>query len=149
MKYKEIEIPLLSEQSLEFKKNLEELKNFCSEKGFKYWEGNYTEPELKEAKFLRIRVEDNYNSEEIRKVTEFCKRKGWKRATVLSGASRNIFEAYQRAEKEFLKAEEKGTNTVTDTENLLQLGQYRAFLKEQIFRKAIEQYSLQTEKEKK
>lgn len=148
MKIKEIEVPFFSEQeeSQEFKEKLEELRSFCKERGFLFWEGQYTEPELKGAKFLRITVEDQYNSEEMRKTKEYCKKKGWKRGAFLSNTSKNIFEAYQKANKEFLEANEKGTNTESDTENLLQLGNFRAFLKEQIFRKTMEQYSLLEEK---
>lgn len=141
MKYKELWIQT-RESSEAAKEQAEKVKKFCIEEQI-----NFTETAWKGAseEYLIIRIEDRYNSEEMKKIAEYCKKRGWKNGESISKCSKNIFEAYQKAEKEFLKAKEKGTNTEKETENLLNLGLFKAFLEKQIFRRIINAYK---EKEK-
>lgn len=140
MKYTKIKVPIDSESS-EHKEKIERLKSFCLNENIEFYVFD-VEIAKEYEPYLEITIPDNnYNSEEMKRITEYCKKQSWKRGEFISNRSRNVFEAYQRAEKEFLEAKEKGAINEVATENLLHLGQFRAFLKEQIFKRTMEAYN--------
>lgn len=135
MKYTNIKVAIDSESS-EHKEGIEKLKSFLKKENMDFVIFDF------ETSYIEVTILDNnYNSEEMKRITDYCKKQGWKRGEFISNRSKNIFEAYQRAEKEFLEAKEKGTINEVATENLLHLGQFRAFLKEQIFKRTMEAYN--------
>ena len=139
MKYTKIKVPIDCESS-EHKEKIERLKSFCLNENIEFYVFDVEIAKDYEP-YLDITIPDNnYNSEEMKRITEYCKKQSWKRGEFISNRSRNVFEAYQKAEKEFLEAREKGS-TESDPEEFSKLRQFRAFLKEQIFKRTMEAYN--------
>ena len=148
MKFKEIEI-YLNEESQEFKEKVEELKNYCQEKGFLFSEGSYRSTDRQETKVLRIMVKDYYFSEEMKEIIAKCQEEKWLRGEAISKTSKNIFEAYQKAKKEYQEQKEyySERQMAQKEYNLyLDLGRFREYLRGRIIKKVMEQYSRLGEK---
>ncbi len=92
MKYKAIAIPL-TEESREHQKAINEVKEFCSERGFRYYEGEFGSGR----KELKIIVQDSFNSPDMKDLIEYCQKAGDPAGERISKNTKNIFEAYEKA----------------------------------------------------
>lgn len=92
MKYKAIAIPL-TEESREHQRAINEIKEFCSERGFRCYEGESGSGR----KYLNIRVEDRFNSPDMVELIEYCQKVRDPAGERISKNTKNIFEAYEKA----------------------------------------------------
>ncbi len=148
MKFKELQISPSREPSAEAERDLEELKNYCSKKGFKYWESPYIDTKYR-GRTLNIMVVDKYNSKEIKEVIRYCEKAGWKKGIALSKSSQNIFEVYQKAKNELEEISErkrKGSIPEEEEELLNELYCFRDHLEKTICERVMKRYDSLTEK---
>ena len=133
VKYKEISL-VFQEDSSEIKKQAQELKDFCRKKGYQCNIIDFGQA-LGGGSSIRITMEDNFLSEEMKAIIEICQQQKWKKGEEISKNSRNILEAYKKADKEYKKTPEK-------------IGEFREYLRSRIIKRVIEAYNQTEEKEK-
>lgn len=120
MKYKAIAIPL-TEESREHQRAINEIKEFCSERGFRCYEGEFGSGR----KELKIIVEDSFNSPDMVELIEYCQKVRDPAGERISKRSRNIFDAYEIARQE-------GSESLRG---------YRMHLEEEILNRVMKAYS--------
>jgi len=144
MKFKEIEIPI-NEESQEYRKKIESLQAYCEEQGLSFYVGSYNPDQ----RYIRVMVKDFYLSEEMKELITLSQEQAWKRGEAISKGSRNVFEAYQKALKEYkdLRAYYSEKKMSEEDRKLYNdLIRFREYLKNRIVKKVMEQYSRIEEK---
>lgn len=133
MKFKEIELPI-NEESQEYRKKIKGLEAYCKEQGLEFFQSRYSPDQ----RFIRVMVKDIYNSEEMKEIIALSQEQNWRRGEAISKNSRNVFEAYQKAKKEYKELKNKS--------NSIELKNFIEYLKNRIVKKVMDQYSRIEEK---
>lgn len=149
MKFKEIEI-YLNEESQEFREKVEALKEYCRKEGFFYSEGSYRSTDNLEQKILRITVKDVFGSEDLKKAEEYFRKGDIQRGKSLANRSKNLFEAYMKAEEQFKEErayyEKHKFSSPEESKHLQETGQIMNYFKNRIFSKVMKAYKSLEEK---
>lgn len=123
-------------------KRYEDLKAFCEEKGFQYLESFEFDTAYNE-NYLWLNINDRYYSDEMREVIEYCQNNSLERGEFISKHSKNILDAYIRAEEEYKELRASFQNvrmTKEKTDELMNLRGYLSYLQGKIVKKVLEGY---------
>jgi len=144
MRFKEIELPL-NEESQEYREKIKGLEAYCKEQGLEFFQSRYSPDQ----RFIRVMVKDIYNSEEMKEIITLSQEQNWERGEAISKSSRNVFEAYQKALKEYKEQRayfsERKMSKAEDKLYKDLIG-FKEYLKNRIVNKVMDQYSRIEEK---
>lgn len=134
---KRIQVLLENEEDQESLKRYENLKSYCKENKFTYYESSSYDGTIS------LIIEDKYNSEDMKSVIEYCKRNNLERGEFISKHSKNILDAYLKAIEEYKEKQTIYQNqymTREKSNELHLLGQFINHLKNIIVQRVLKGY---------